>query len=310
MAQPPVQMGPAQLNALIAATQTRGKRLTPLSSANPDDWIAWRGTFEKVALLNNWNDDTQRNQIAAAMEGVARRMVGDIPTNAGLPAALLDAYQMRFLPAAQSRLAVIQFRQAKQKEDESEIEYHVRLRELFSRAYPAEDVEASILLRETYTLGLKNTQILDHVYTTAPATYAACLTAATNKAAVLSVIATQTGGGGGGRRAHQGGAHAVDFEASVGGCWECGAKDHFKRACPKWKKKVADAKRQQGGGGGGAGGAGTGRGRGGRGRGGRGAGRGGRGGGGRGGQKKGGVSQVEEEADGYEGDYDEEAQGN
>ena len=235
---PPVVLQPNQFQQLMAAAAAgaaaagRGKRLTTFSSTDPTEWTAWKETFRKTALLNNWNDEMSRNQLAAALEGQARRMVADIPTDAvGLTCQqLLTAYERRFLPEAQTRFAVITFENAKQEETESELEWHTRLRELFVRAYPNENIETSTILVNHFIRHLKNPRILDHCYMANPVTYNAALTEATNKAAANAMLSYM----GGGQPHGSGGSFGLNaLGQSLEGCWICGKDDHFKRTCPK-----------------------------------------------------------------------------
>ena len=233
-------LGAGQFQQLMAAAAAgaaagRGKRLTVFSSTDATEWTAWKETFQKTVLLNNWQDDMARNQLAAALEGSARRIVSDIPTDQpGLTCAqLLQAYDRRFLPEAQTRFAVITFENAKQEETETELEWHTRLRELFVRAYPGDNMETSAILINHFIRHLKNPRILDHCYMVNPATYNAALTEATNKAAANAMINYM----GGGKMTGTGGAFNLNaINRTLEGCWTCGSDDHFQRTCPKRKQ--------------------------------------------------------------------------
>lgn len=259
-----VQMTEAQFNQLLGQLRggRNGKRLTVFNSTTGEEWLAWKETFLKTRELNDWDNVVSRNQLAAAIEGPARRMVSDIPTNAGNYGDLLARYESRFLPAAASRLAVTSFQSASQTEEETEIEWHTRLRELFVRAYPNDGIEDSRLLIDHYIRHLKSPSILDHCYMQNPGTYAAALTCATNKAGALQVV-KQAASGGTVKPNSTLTLSSMSVAKKEGlACWVCGSPDHFQRNCPVAAFQGGARQGRGGGGRGGRGGAGRGGGQG------------------------------------------------
>ena len=223
----------------------KGKRLTVFNSTDPVEWSAWRVTFDKTRLLNGWDNDTARNQLAAAIEGPARRMIADIDTSTGTYTGLLNAYENRFLPEARGRISQRAFRFAKQQENEDELQFHTRLRELFCRAYPDDNINDSRILIQQYTDGLRNAIIMDYVWKNNPKSYADALEYATIQAASIANVdfsrkvnhrsvpthhlAVMSGAAGFVENT------SVDAMGSDGGisCWTCGDFGHIQRNCPQ-----------------------------------------------------------------------------
>ena len=210
-----------------------GKQLPAFKSGDPTEWIAWRRTFLNVKGLKNWNDNAAKKQLVAAMEETACRMVADIDVGATKTwQDVLTDYGNRFLPAAASRLARQEFKAARQKYDETILQWHTRVRELFIRAHPTLDVEDSAELVEAFLLGLSNPEVRRLASHEQPASMAAALTSATNKAAVAQSLRVHDNMRG--DRAHVGALQQPRFRHQDGpGCWDCGDTSHFRRDCPR-----------------------------------------------------------------------------
>ena len=274
MQAPGVNLQPDQLQQLIQAVgggngNRSSKRLTPFSSADPTDWIAWRTTFGRVAELQQWNDNQKRLQLLAAMEGLACRQVSTIDVDGMGWEEILNAYGNRFLPPAAGQLAREQFSAAKQWESEGITAWHTRLSELYGRAYPNGNLDTDRILIEKFVMGLNHATVLDRTWDTDPQTMQAALNTATTKLANVERVRRATGGGG--RR----GVMSLEVTgeeprvAALGGeCFHCKTTGHYRAECPlrSYPKEEAQRRanqRQQPGRGGGRG-RGRGRGRGGR----------------------------------------------
>lgn len=123
-----------------------------------------------------------------AMDGRAAKVIADIDVEL-LPDLdmALEMYEERFATKADSQLARSEFLTAKQMDDESILEWHARLRELFLRAYPGSHVDCTGLgdqLRELFIRGLNDPDISAFVWDREPKTYNRTLAYAETKRAI------------------------------------------------------------------------------------------------------------------------------
>ena len=296
-----------QFRQLLAATKRKARRPDNYSSGDPLEWITWRRNTTRIITLNGWDnaDDLEKakNEIRVSITGSADVVSADIQPIAGeTVAALLDRLQARFCPAAQTQNARVAYDQASQSPTENILAFHGRLRALFTRAHPnlADGIEDNNMLIRKFVLGLIDADVKQWTLSADPATYAAALETAQNRAAVGVVLAASTGGkvptvnaindgsstpstssvntslrrGGVPQFA---GANPTTGGTGGGNCWGCGSPNHMMRDCPRGAARGArGAARGRGGGRGRGSGSGNPRG------GWRGRGRGGRGGSGRG----------------------------
>jgi hypothetical protein len=132
------------------------------------------------------------------MEGTAAEFTYDIlPYVAGRAIKdMLNLYESRFLPAAAGQLAAAQFQTAAQMDGEQIALWHIRLRSIFERAFPGEDIQGSRLLINKFVLKLADSNIRQWTHRANPATYNAAMTAASNEAASQSILAHEAGVGG------------------------------------------------------------------------------------------------------------------
>jgi hypothetical protein len=244
----------AELIAAVRAPASDGKRLSPFVTGDPVDWTAWKQNFENVITLKGWTNAQARAQLKAAMEGVACRMVHDIVvTDQHTYQEVLVLYGNRFLPPAASRLARSDFKKAKQTNSETITQWHTRLRELYTRAHPNQDTDTSVELIECFLLGLAHQQVRFLANLDLPQTYSLALNSATDKLASLHNMKSHDGLGG---RNVSGGINALGAEYGTEpthpalnamheeGCWNCDAKDHFKRECPKPPRRFPSSGRR------------------------------------------------------------------
>ncbi len=220
-----------------------GRKVPAFDSLDPTEWKTWKNRFSTIAQIAGWNDLRARQELFASMTGVAAKVVSDIaiidPAGgppAGVPprnlARVLRDYENRFVTAEASDQAKAEFNTAQQLTDESLLEWHSRLRDLFLRAYPGAEVDndpGGQMLRDRFTGGLDNREIKVYVYDRRPANYRACLADAQRKQATLLLMSEDK------RKIPKGQQHVV---AAIGTkedvqCYLCQGFGHMARDCAK-----------------------------------------------------------------------------
>jgi len=184
-------MDAAQLQQLlqVVANANRGnpggtRRLTPLATTDGAAWRVWRRAYVQTAAINGWDNLRQRREIYASMEGEAARTTQDLePLNFVDAQAMLDAYEARFVPAADTKLSRAQFETARQLPNELMTAWHGRLRELYIRAFPGQDVENSPILIDQFIKRLYDRRTAEWVIHASPNTFAQALVVAQNAVA-------------------------------------------------------------------------------------------------------------------------------
>lgn len=173
--------------------RTRIKIMT-FANAADEDWLVWKFHFDKARILNGYTDIEAKLALSAAMKGRAAAAVMDIEVQRQFEDinALLQHYDRRFLPASASQMARVSFDQAVQKQGETILDYHSKIRQLWNRAYPNNADE--VLLIRKFSLGLRKKEVREQVIRQNPQTYGAALEAAQNEASVMRVVSvTETG---------------------------------------------------------------------------------------------------------------------
>jgi len=242
-AQAAAQAVPAALPGAVGGGR---RKLTIFSSGNPTDWKIWRRNFVQTALINGWQDQRQRREAVANIEGIAATSVSDIePDNYADIQLLLEALEARFLPAAQTQTAKTEFNLSKQKPGETVIQWHARLRELFIRAYPARNPINDDQLIDKFVSGLYDRDVMSFILDRDPNTYAAALEHAQRRTSALLVLARNKGGTNGTTTnpiAHLG---QEDYEDNSYGelnaigrnqCWYCRKAGHLRDDCQEFIK--------------------------------------------------------------------------
>lgn len=170
-----------------AATARAGTRKPdPYTKLDAQEWRIWRSNFEIIADINGWGHLRQRREIASSMKGEAKSAVAHIPTGIHadpvLPAAgLLNAYQERFVPPVATDAAKGEVAKAAQRENESLLQWHTRLRMLHERAWPlltADQMNQREELVKDFIRGLRNRKIIREILAQNPQTYDAVYTSA------------------------------------------------------------------------------------------------------------------------------------
>ena len=281
-----MSLSQAQFETFLERQSGNRRKNDPFSSGLAKDWKAWKANMQAVAAAGAWTDKRKRAELKAGFTGEAWHMVADIlaavnpetvaDNTPAKVAELWAALEARFVPAAAGPAARAEFRTSRQATQETVLQWHSRLRHLFSSAYPTLDVTDSQSAVDQFVCGLLDENVKMYVLENDPQTYADALTTAGRKEAAEKQL--QLTRGGAGRRSGAGPAlNAMDGPggATDKECWFCKQPGHLREACAEFNRmkeyfvKYLSNQGRRGGGGSG------GRGRGGRGRGGRGRGRGG-----------------------------------
>jgi hypothetical protein len=236
---PPPAPGPLPPAAVApAAMADRPVKVRTFESGTATDWVTYRKYFEGMRAMWAWDDARSRRELITAMDGEAARMTQDITFQAAGQTfdEMLTQFEGRFITQAGAKLAQQEFRKARQMPDESVLQFHSRVRTLFTRAYPGVATEGdglARLLRDTFTWGLESRKITEYVSDQQPDTYQDCLTRAQEKLATIVGFEEEKS-----KRNSRGGLHAVKAPAEDGAatdnraCHGCGQTGHFIRQCP------------------------------------------------------------------------------
>jgi hypothetical protein len=154
---------------------------------------------------------------------------------------LLDEYQAKFMPASATKMARMNFAQARQTESENILEWHGRARATFLQACPDRAATADIdcFLIDKFALGLKDASTMNEVWRRAPATYAAALEAAHDQHSGDQALRAHNHGAMQSRVKKEG-LHAMgpsDGRRRPMACWICESLEHVKLDCPKRRGK-------------------------------------------------------------------------
>jgi hypothetical protein len=224
-------MNDAQLQQLIGVIRAGGgggHKTSKFSSAEGTEWQIWQRNLEQTLQINGWANERCQREAAAAMESTAAEFTFDIP---GFVAGrniqdMLNLYETRFLPAAAGQLTAAQFQTAAQMDGELIAVWHARLRTIFERTFPGENIQNSRLLINKFVLKLADSNIRQWTHRANLATYNAAMTAASNEAASQSILAHEAGSGGKSNV-------AINAFGGGGACHGCGSYNHHIAKCTK-----------------------------------------------------------------------------
>jgi hypothetical protein len=104
--------------------------------------------------------------------------------------------------------------------------WHARMRTIFERAFPDEDIQNSRLLINKFVLKLSDSDIRQWTHRANPDTYKAAMTDASNEAAVKYILAQEAGASG------KNNVAINPFGGRGGSCFGCGSYDHQIATCP------------------------------------------------------------------------------
>jgi hypothetical protein len=217
-----------QLLGVIRVGGGRGHKRAKFLSAEGTEWCIWRRNFEQTVRINGLANERRQREAAAAKKGTAAEFTSDIPPYIAGRAIvdMLTLYEGRFLPAAAGQLTAAQFQTAAQMDGEQIAVWQARLRSIFKRAFPGEDIQGSRLLINKFVLKLADSNIRQWTHRASPATYNAAMTAASNEAASQSILAHEAGTGG------KGNVAINAFGGLRGACHGCSSYDHHIKDCP------------------------------------------------------------------------------
>ena len=266
----PVLLGADQLAQILQHIRpsggNAGQQTSAFKSLSAAEWHIWRRNFTVIAEIHSWSDLRCRREAKACMQGDAAHKVGDIDADPpGMAPGqftinhLLDAYEARFVVAADSVAAKAEFQTATQRPDEDALQWHSRLRQLFVRAYPNDDRELSDHIRDRFLQGLQDTTVAFEVHKLSPTSFSDALAkvqrhmasmAIFNKKPTINAIETpptpapeinnlsveqpkpQNSRGRGGR----GGRGGQRGRGRGKGCWYCQEKGHIRRDYKQYKE--------------------------------------------------------------------------
>jgi hypothetical protein len=261
-----------------------GRKLTAFSEANsPAEWTTWRAKFEMVASIQAWEDLRQRQELFAAMSGSAAKAVSDLPVIDPDPLPVhappllayvpltyklvVASYEARFMTTAASDLARTEFQTCQQVPEETLLEWHGRVRDLFLQAYPGQDPNVvgvgSQLLIDRWVRGLDSDEIREGVLKERPTNFVKCLELAQNKLALLAMLADM---GSTSNKKKAASIHFINYRGPNGGkkgsgtdnrnnsnnssnregksCFLCEKTGHFQHECPLLAKAKSVIDRQ------------------------------------------------------------------
>jgi hypothetical protein len=176
------------------------------------------------------------------------------------------------MPAAAGVYSRAEYNIAKQISSEDVVGWHARLRDIYNRAYPGEEVDNNLPLIEKFVTQLINKEVGKFVFERDPATFAGALALAQTKTSTdvtfktasrasihalanpsdnginyLGVNYSGKGRGGGqGGRGKGGSSRPKRSEGEEGKCWICNSSSHQKSACPVWDKVLTLAGKESG----------------------------------------------------------------
>ena len=208
-----------------------GRRKAPtLTTVDATSWETFERRFRIVGFSNNWNNERMCAELASGMAGDASEAVAGIPyQNVGFE-ALVAQYRAIFVPPSASEMAISEFDTCRQKSDETLLQWHSRVRVLYTRAYPQDlQWQTSANLIKQFCRGVRRYALLHHLLTNRPANYAMALTTAQNYLASLQLLPA--------RAKDTLGLNAMEAGATDDGsagpsCWGCGGP-HVLRNCPQ-----------------------------------------------------------------------------
>ena len=245
------------LRRTIEEQRPQGSITPPkFSSCEPSDWLNFRQSYEDCVHVNRWNNDKARRSLRPCMEGKALDAINGIDTAVEQPlAALLDQVEALFVTAVGGQHARADFNAARQKEGETCLQFHSRLRSLHQRAFPdIADRNGDVNLINHFVTSFRHDYVTMKVSEANPQTLQAALQAANAAEATIALLQRKHKGKMpqlgqlGDVNALDGGSGSGPGEGKSrfkGSCYYCGKTGHTKREC---RKRQRDLKSGNGGG--------------------------------------------------------------
>ena len=204
-----------------------------------EDWISFRKKFETHAETQRYDLQDGKNMLLTSMVGQAfvtasrlnhRDMTEDLQ-------ALLALYETKFLPPSASATAILKYDQAMQGAQETVLDWHGRLDNLWSRAYPR--IDGGQLLIKKFINGLRIKALRQFTMRAKPQTYDDALVSAMEEQCVQETTVfgqsygQQVPQAGGGHPGHQGRGEPMEIGAmgEQKRCYNCNLFGHEKKDC-------------------------------------------------------------------------------
>ena len=167
-------------------------KIEVLTSREPQDWRPFRSGIEVVCEGNNYSNKRAISEVYTHLSLHVREAVQHVTrTNADGSSKTLKQYlddcESVFLSPQASALAEAEFEIARQGAEESLLDFHGRLRNLFLNAFPelGEGFHTNRILIKRFVNGLRDPLLGQHTAQREPRDYTAALHAAQSSMAIL-----------------------------------------------------------------------------------------------------------------------------
>ena len=229
------------------------RKLENLEETTPEAWRRWRLHFTTVCAINDWPLVRRKRELVAAMQGGALDAVSGLdlePDNEAVTQEIaLGRMAAMFVTEQDSDLALTEFEDARQKPGETELQYHVRLANLYRNAHAnVQNVDQARPLIIKFVSTLSDARIMTALHGIHLPTYAEAKQATMRASASIARQARASGAGtssvtgriyeiaaAGADEASPRAVHAVSGRgrawASPRECYCCGATDNLFRDC-------------------------------------------------------------------------------
>ena len=145
-----------------SASSTQKETLsTTLSVCDGIEWKNFRANFEITVQLNNWSKERGILKLRSALRDKAFRAVEHLVFDPDCTIEeALDQMEVVFINPSSTELASSKFEAATREPGETMLEWHIRVRELFTRAHPHEkDLEGNRHLKDRFVLHCRDRQL-------------------------------------------------------------------------------------------------------------------------------------------------------
>ena len=145
-----------------SASSTQKETLsTTLSVCDGIEWKNFRANFEITVQLNNWSKERGILKLRSALRDKAFRAVEHLVFHPDCTIEeALDQMEVVFINPSSTELASSKFEAATREPGETMLEWHIRVRELFTRAHPHEkDLEGNRRLKDRFVLHCRDRQL-------------------------------------------------------------------------------------------------------------------------------------------------------
>jgi hypothetical protein len=149
--------------------------------------MSWKTHYSEVFEIIAWPNIRRVREARAAMAEKAARHTADVvpvyvadlaaypPVQITTWQDLIARYQEKFMPAAAGVYSRAEYNIVKHISSEDVGGWHARLRDLYNRAYPGEEVDNNLPLIEKFVTQLINKEVGKFVFERDPTTFAGAL---------------------------------------------------------------------------------------------------------------------------------------